>query len=97
MTTKILILLATLLPSVAAAQERPSATAMTCGQASDLVASRGSVVLGTGPATYDRFVAGPGHCVLSEYLEPAYARTRDAPQCLVGYRCRSGPSPQNEQ
>jgi hypothetical protein len=97
MPKPVLIFAIAILATAAPAQDRPSTTAMTCRQASGLVASHGAVVLGTGPVTYDRFVAGPGHCVLSEYLEPAYAPTRDSPQCLIGYRCRSGPSPQNEQ
>jgi hypothetical protein len=88
---------AILIATGASAQERPSTTAMTCGQAASLVASRRAVVLGTGGYTYDRFVDGPGHCGMSEYVERAFAPTRDTAQCFVGYRCRSGPSPQNEQ
>jgi hypothetical protein len=62
---------------------------MNCSQASSLVASRGAVVLSTGPVTYERYVAGLGHCALNEYLEPAYAPTGDNPQCMIGYRCQS--------
>lgn len=88
---------AALLTTGALAQARPSTMAMHCRQAAGLVASRGAVVLSNGPVTYERYVAGLGHCALSEYIEPAYAPTEDNPQCLIGYRCRSGPPPQNEQ
>lgn len=86
-----------LLAPGASAQERPSTTALTCSQASSLVARYGAIVLNTGPITYERFVAGAGQCALGEYPEAARAPTLDAPQCLVGFRCRSGPAPQNEQ
>jgi hypothetical protein len=77
-----------LLATAAYAQSRPSTLRMTCAQARSLVASRGSIVLSTGPYTYDRFVAGGGFCFLGEIAEPAWARTLDSPQCPIGYRCK---------
>jgi hypothetical protein len=71
----------------ALAQGRPQSTAMTCRQAASLVFSRGAVVLGTGGATYDRFVRDRSFCEITEATRPAYAPTRDDPQCFVGYRC----------
>ncbi len=61
---------------------------MTCGQARGVVFSRGAAVLGTGGATYDRFVRDRSFCEINETIEPAVVPTRDTPQCLVGYRCR---------
>jgi hypothetical protein len=97
MLKAISVLSAALLTTGALAQARPSTTAMNCRQAAGLVASRGAIVLSNGPVTYERYVGGLGHCALSEYIEPAYAPTEDNPQCPIGYRCRSGPPPQNEQ
>ena len=83
--------------TAALAQARQSTMGMTCGEAAGLVAREGAIVLGTGPVTYDRFVAGTNQCQLGEFLEPAWAPTQDSAQCPIGYQCRSGPPPQNEQ
>jgi hypothetical protein len=83
--------------SATSAQSRPSTSAITCQAAQALVRSQRAVVLDTGPGTYDRFVNGPGQCVRGEYAAPAWAPTRDAAQCFIGYSCRSGPPMQNEQ
>lgn len=73
--------------SDALAQSRPSTLGMSCGQAQAFVRSRGAVVMTTGPHTFDRFVATRQFCTPDEELEPTWARTRDAAQCMVGYRC----------
>ncbi len=73
--------------SDALAQSRPSTLGMSCGQAQSFVRSRGAVVMTTGPHTYDRFVASRQFCTPDEDLEPTWAQTRDAAQCMVGYRC----------
>ncbi len=78
---------AVLLATAAAAQPRPSTLAMSCGQARALVASRGAVVLGTGPHTYDRYVAHTGFCPRDQTTEPAFERTLDNPQWYIGDRC----------
>lgn len=78
---------AALLATAASAQPRPSTLGMSCAQTRALVASRGAVVLGTGPYTYDRYVAHTGFCPHDQTTEPAYERTRDNPQCYVGDRC----------
>ena len=78
---------ATLLTTAAAAQNRPSTTAMTCQQAASLVYARGAIVLGTGGYTYDRFVRDRSFCQVTEALESAWVPTRDTPTCFVGYRC----------
>jgi hypothetical protein len=70
------------------AQQRPLTPNLTCGQARQIVAANGAVVLGTGTYTYDRFVRDGRFCEVNETTEPAFVPTRDAPQCLVGYRCR---------
>ena len=74
--------------SAAAAQTRPSTTAMPCSRSAALVQSQGAIVLSTGGDTYDRFVTGSDFCVLGEFAEPAYVPSADNPQCFVGYRCR---------
>ncbi|MDB5572766.1 MAG: hypothetical protein JWN93_3949 [Hyphomicrobiales bacterium] len=71
----------------ASAQGRPDTTHMSCAQARGLVATRGAVVLGTGPSLYDRYVEHRGFCTPSEELRPAFVRSGDSPQCFVGYRC----------
>jgi hypothetical protein len=72
------------------AQQRPFTPAMSCGQARQIVFSRGAAVLGTGTYTYDRYVRDRGFCQIDESIEPAWVPTRDTPQCPIGYRCRSG-------
>ena len=60
---------------------------MTCGEVRELVARSGSIVLSTGPTTYDRYVGTGGQCMLGEIMDPAWVPTADTPQCPVGYRC----------
>ncbi len=79
------------LSSSVQAQQRPFTPRLTCGQARQLVFANGAIVLGTGPYTYDRYVRDQGFCEFNEYIEPAWVPTRDTPQCVVGYICRSGP------
>jgi hypothetical protein len=78
-----------LLSTGASAQSRPVTTAMTCSQAAGLVASRGAVVMNTGPHTYDRYVSGGNFCALGEFADPAWVPSADSQQCFVGYRCVS--------
>jgi hypothetical protein len=72
----------------ALAQVGPSTLAMSCGQASALVASQGAIVLRTGPITYDRYVISPAYCMLAETTQPVWVPTADTPQCFIGYVCR---------
>jgi len=72
----------------ALAQPRPSTLAMSCGQASALVTSRGAIVLGTGGHTYDRFVRDNQFCLRSEFTDPVWVRAADTSQCFIGYRCK---------
>ncbi|MHB2166320.1 hypothetical protein [Alsobacter sp. R-9] len=74
-------------PGTALAQARPDSLRMTCAQARSIVATRGAVVIGTGPYIYDRFVADRRFCSLNEFARPAFIRSRDTPQCMVGYKC----------
>lgn len=69
------------------AQGRPNSVNMTCAQARGAVASAGALVLGTGGATYDRYVSNRSFCTPSEVTDPGFAPTVDNPQCLVGYLC----------
>ena len=74
--------------SPALAQNRPDTTAMSCASARALVARVGAIVLSTGGATYDRYVAHRGFCTRSETTEPAFVRSADSPACLIGERCK---------
>jgi len=74
--------------TAAEAQGRPSTADMACTQAAALVRSQGAIVLGTGGATFDRFVASGQFCSLNERTEPAFVASRDERPCFVGYRCR---------
>lgn len=72
---------------------RPSTLGMTCAEARGIVASRGAVVMSTGPHTFNRFVVSRSFCTLGEYAQPATAPTRDTPHCPLGYTCELGPPP----
>lgn len=72
-------------PAVA---QRASTLDMTCPEAQAVVSRNRGIVLGTGGATYDRFVRDRGACEVTEITIPAYAPTRDTPDCFIGYRCR---------
>jgi hypothetical protein len=69
------------------AQSRPNTIRLTCQQAAALVQSRGSIVLGTGPHLYERYVTSCQYCFNDEYLLPSWVQTADNPQCFVGYHC----------
>ncbi|WP_460084142.1 hypothetical protein [Roseibium sp. LAB1] len=67
---------------------RPDTRSMTCAQAQELVRKSGSIVLTTGPSTFDRFVANGSYCrPQTGQVRAKFASTRDNPQCSVGYRC----------
>lgn len=58
-----LLIAASLLSSAFAANaQRLNSLRMTCDQARAIVASRGAVLLGSGPHVYDRYVAGSRFC-----------------------------------
>jgi hypothetical protein len=86
--TRILAALCLVAPTIAFAQQRLDATRLPCGQVAALVQSRGAVVIGTGPYSYDRYVSGAQFCVRPEITVPAWIGTADAAQCFVGYLCR---------
>lgn len=73
----------------AMAQTEATTLTMTCAAARGIVASRGAVVLRTGPVTYDRYVRDARFCALQETARPAWVRTADAAQCPIGAVCRS--------
>jgi hypothetical protein len=70
------------------AQERPYAPRLTCAAVAGLVTRSGSVVIGTGPFTYDRAVSSGGQCPIEQIEAPLWIATADNPQCFVGYRCK---------
>lgn len=73
--------------SLAAAQGRPDTRALSCSEAQALVKARGGVVLTTGPDIFDRYVSEIRYCSGFEVLKPEWVRTRDNPQCFIGYTC----------
>ena len=87
----VLIAGVTLVASVSAAYAqagRPDTRQMTCAQAQALVKQRGSVVMTTGPTTFDKFVATSNYCSPdAKMLRPKYAQTKDNKQCAVGNQC----------
>ncbi|MEP9355248.1 hypothetical protein ABLE93_16795 [Xanthobacter sp. KR7-65] len=79
--------LALVTASTGAASARPDSLAMTCRQTASLVAQQGGVVIGTGPNIYDRYVSSLAFCSGAEQLKPEWVKTRDNPQCFIGYTC----------
>ncbi|MFG1301150.1 hypothetical protein V5F49_15260 [Xanthobacter sp. V3C-3] len=71
----------------ATAQARPDSLSMTCAEAANLVTTQGAVVIGTGPNLFDRYVREVRFCSGAEQLKPEWIKTRDNPQCFVGYVC----------
>jgi hypothetical protein len=80
-----------MLVASAQAQARPSTVDLPCSTSRELVFAQGSVVLGTGGITYDRFVRDRTFCDVTEYAQSAYVPSRETPVCFVGYRCKQGP------
>ncbi|WP_231711403.1 hypothetical protein [Xanthobacter dioxanivorans] len=76
-----------LLAATGFAEARPDTLAMSCGEAAGLVAAHGAIVLGTGPNLYDRYVRELRFCSGFEQLKPEWVKTRDNPQCFIGYTC----------
>ena len=69
------------------AQGRPSTVQMPCARAAAIVRAQGAIVLGTGGATYDRFVADRRFCGPTEQTKVAFVPAADTPQCAVGFTC----------
>ncbi len=70
-----------------AAQARPATPSMTCAAVQALVARSGGIVLDTSATTFDRYVSDRRFCMPDEATRPAFERTRDNPQCFIGYTC----------
>ena len=83
-----------MLVASAQAQARPATVDLPCSTSRELVFAQGSVVLGTGGITYDRFVRDRSFCEITEATESAFAPTLDTPQCFIGYRCKE---PENDR
>ena len=67
---------------------RPDTRQMTCAAAQAFVQERGSVVMTTGPTTFDKFVANARYCdPHANALRAKYAPTKDNPKCAVGNQC----------
>ena len=83
------VLMSALTLQTALAQSgRPDTRQMTCAQAQALVQQRGSVVMTTGPTTFDKFVANASYCLpQTNSVRAKYAPTKDNPKCAVGNRC----------
>ncbi|MFG1314377.1 hypothetical protein [Xanthobacter autotrophicus] len=81
------LLLATLVTAPVEAQARPDTLALSCEEAAALVTKNGAIVLGTGPNIYDRYVSQIRYCSGAEQLKAEWVKTRDNPQCFIGYTC----------
>ena len=88
MKTFILATVTALAVTAAEAQPSLTTTAMPCAQARSIVATRGAVVLHTGPVTYNRFVRDSSYCPWPMTAQSAYAPAADTPQCPIGAVCR---------
>lgn len=73
---------------VQAQSGRPDTRQLTCKQAQELVKKSGSIVMTTGPSTFEKFVASARYCQpQANQVRAKFAPTRDNPECAVGYRC----------
>jgi hypothetical protein len=88
MRSRLLFVPFVLLASAAHAQSRPNSLTMSCAAIGRLVQQQGTVVLGTGAFSYDRYVSGGNACGPAERPDPAWIPSADNQQCFVGYRCR---------
>ncbi|MFG1423702.1 hypothetical protein [Roseixanthobacter liquoris] len=75
------------LAAVPPASARPASYKMSCAATAGLVQNRGAALLDTSPTTFDRYVRDITFCMPGEALRPEWVRTRDNPQCFVGYTC----------
>jgi hypothetical protein len=82
--------------TVAAAQEHPASSNMTCSEATSMVADLGAVVLTTGASRYERYVRSSEFCVQPENESPALVPTSNNPICFIGYTC-GNQGPRNGQ
>ncbi len=73
--------------SAGAAQARPSLYTMTCSEAQAFILSKGAVVADTGPQTSARIVANGSYCDRMQITKVFFGKTRDNPQCRIGFRC----------
>ena len=78
---------AMLVLAVPAAEARPATPSMSCAAAAALVARSRGIVLDTSATTFDRYVPDRRYCMPDEATRPAFERTRDNPQCFIGYTC----------
>jgi hypothetical protein len=85
-----LLIAVALLSGVAAAEaQRLDSMRMSCDKARAIVASRGAVILGSGPHVYDRFVSGSRFCEVGEVARASWAPTADNAYCPVGNLCQT--------
>ncbi|MCK7614141.1 hypothetical protein [Roseibium sediminicola] len=67
---------------------RPDTRRLTCNEAQQLVQKSGSIVMTTGPSTFEKFVANASYCLpQSNQVRANFAPTKDNPECAVGNRC----------
>jgi hypothetical protein len=69
---------------------RPSTQSMSCREAQALLASKGAVVMTTGPHTYERFLVDDNYRMIAEYADAASAPTKDVRSCPLGFTCKTG-------
>lgn len=90
---KILVLcLAGLVSAVSVtAAELPYTLSLACSSVTNLVQTKGAVLLRTGWKKFNRYVVDAGYCESGSRLMPSVVTTRDNPTCFVGYRCIERP------
>ncbi|MEM9634522.1 MAG: hypothetical protein AAGA50_24545 [Pseudomonadota bacterium] len=83
------VVLSALATQTALAQAgRPDTRQLTCAQAQSLVQQRGTVVMSTGPTTFEKFISDARYCLpQTNQVRPVIAPTKDNPKCPVGNRC----------
>ncbi|WP_346898413.1 hypothetical protein [uncultured Roseibium sp.] len=87
MTARSALIVGLVLLSAGVAQARPSLYTMTCSEAQAFVKKQGAVVANTGPQTSARIVADGSHCDRMQIIKAFFGKTRDKPQCRIGFRC----------
>jgi len=89
MRSRLLCVPFVILAFAAQAQSRPNSLSLSCAAVARLVQQQGTVLLGTGTVSYDRYVSSGSSCGPAERPDPAWVPSADSQQCFVGYRCRA--------
>jgi hypothetical protein len=78
---------ASLIATLAIAQEGPNLRTMQCSEAKAEVNTKGAVILNSGPNIFNRYVKDRAYCPEDMYLRGAFVRTENSRSCFIGYTC----------